>query len=271
MAIYEQEINSFLASAVPAGQQNDRIAANQRKDAYLPDGSPATPEYFDFNPNKLPVSDWKRLGLSDRQIRNIKNYEAKGGTYHRKEDLKKMYTINEADFKRLEPYIQLADTNAVKKTTPPAATTMFPAITRPVEATVDLHIELNTADSLVLQQLPGIGPVYASRIVRFRDRLGGFYELGQLLGVYGMDSARYNRLLPHLRLDNSVIIQININTAYYEELNNHPLISPKQANAIVAYRKQHGNYQDVNDLLKIVVIDADFLQRAGPYLSIATN
>src|SRR5690554_707696 len=49
--------------------------------------------YFTFDPNGLPTADWERLGLADRQIRMIKNYEAKGGRFRNREDLKKIYAI----------------------------------------------------------------------------------------------------------------------------------------------------------------------------------
>ena len=41
-------------------------------------------------------------------------------------------------------------------------------------------VELNSADSTTLRRVPGIGPVFASRIVRFRSLLGGFYTVSQL-------------------------------------------------------------------------------------------
>src|SRR5579859_1381616 len=62
-------------------------------------------ELFQFNPNNLPEEDWKRLGFSDRQIRVIKNYESKGGKFRSKDDVKKMYSISEKEYERIEPYI----------------------------------------------------------------------------------------------------------------------------------------------------------------------
>lgn len=131
-----------------------------------------------------------------------------------------------------------------------------------------LMIELNLADSLDLDQLPGIGPVLASRIVRYRDRLGGFHRTDQLLEVYGIDSARYEGLCPYVRIDSTRVHKIALNTAGYDELRRHPYIGARLANAIVQYRRQHGPYQSLSDLLQIVLIDERIFRNIVPYLTL---
>jgi len=60
---------------------------------------------FPFNPNNLPIEEWQKLGLTEKQIKSIKNYESKGGKFYKKEDFKKMYSISENEYTILEPYI----------------------------------------------------------------------------------------------------------------------------------------------------------------------
>ena len=48
-------------------------------------------------------------------------------------------------------------------------------------------VELNMADTTTLKKVPGIGPVFANRIVKYRNLLGGFYAVSQLREVYGID------------------------------------------------------------------------------------
>ena len=64
---------------------------------------------FPFNPNTISEDEWKQIGLTDRQIRNIMNYKAKGGKFYSKNDLGKLYTISEEDFAQLEPFIVLPE------------------------------------------------------------------------------------------------------------------------------------------------------------------
>lgn len=61
-------------------------------------------------------------------------------------------------------------------------------------------LDLNTADALELQALPGIGPSYARRIVEWRNKNGPFTSLEQLLDVKGIGERRLDQLRPHLRL-----------------------------------------------------------------------
>lgn len=129
-----------------------------------------------------------------------------------------------------------------------------------------IRMEINSADSLDLLDLPGIGLVFASRIVRYRERLGGFYDLSQLLSVYGMDSARFQRIAPLLDLDTNYIRKIRINQADYQELRSHPMLSNKMAALIVNYRQQHGYYSSLEDMLQIKPLDEEILRNIAPYL-----
>ena len=57
-------------------------------------------------------------------------------------------------------------------------------------------IDLNKADTLMLQRVPGIGPAFARRIYKYRERLGGYFVREQLQEVYGMDRERYDQIKP---------------------------------------------------------------------------
>ena len=45
-------------------------------------------------------------------------------------------------------------------------------------------VELNTADTTILKKVPGIGSTFARRIIKYRELLGGFYDVSQLAEVY---------------------------------------------------------------------------------------
>lgn len=251
-ALREQEIHRFLA-------KQSKVA----EFAPVADDIQYESEYFSFNPNKLTAEEAKRLGLSDYQTRMIHNYVAKGGRFYTKDDFAKIYAINEQDFKRLSPYINLKGAVSVQGSAP-KSTISESLFTRP---NMQLLIELNATDSLELQELRGIGPVFASRIIRFRDLIGGFYSSSQLLEVYGMDEERYSNMQANIYADSTKVKKININTISYQELSRHPYITPKQANVIVQYRNQHGNYLEHANLLNIESLNEEFLRKIAPYLS----
>ena len=129
-----------------------------------------------------------------------------------------------------------------------------------------LSFELNTADSLDLVQLYNIGPVVARRILKYRSLLGGYVRREQLREVYGIDSARYNDIAPHLTVDPSRITPIDINTADIDRLKRHPYLDYYQAKAIIRLREEKGAYAGVGDILNIPIIDSETFTRIEPYL-----
>ena len=129
-----------------------------------------------------------------------------------------------------------------------------------------LSFELNTADSLDLVQLYNIGPVIARRILKYRSLLGGYVRKEQLREVYGIDSARYNDIAPHLTVDPSRITPIDINTADIDRLKRHPYLDYYQAKAIIRLREERGAYAGVGDILNIPIIDSETFTRIEPYL-----
>ena len=74
-------------------------------------------------------------------------------------------------------------------------------------------IELNSADTTQLMLLRGIGSTFARRIVSYRALLGGYVRKEQLLEVYDLSRERYDAIAPHLRVDASQAVRLNVNIA----------------------------------------------------------
>ena len=216
-------------------------------------------ELFNFDPNGLPVDDWVRLGLSPAQARAVKNFEAKGGKFESKEDVKKLFVISAERYHELEPYIVLPEKKIKQEMTssPVSRPPSLPAI-----------VELNTADSSLLTSINGIGPVFANRILTYRERLGGFYSKEQLLEVFGMDAEKFAGIKDHVKADSTYIRKININTAQVSDLKKLPYFSPAAANALVNYRKAHGNFKSVEGIRACALITGELYRKIAPYLTI---
>lgn len=63
-----------------------------------------------------------------------------------------------------------------------------------------VKIDINTADSLLLVQLPGIGPMLANAIMAYRAEHGPFKTLQDLLNVPGIGEKRISRMKEMLDL-----------------------------------------------------------------------
>jgi len=128
------------------------------------------------------------------------------------------------------------------------------------------QLDINKADTTAWMQLKGIGPVYASRIIKYREALGGFNDLAQLAEVYGLSRELLDNIAPHLYLRAGSLNQIPINHVQLDELRRHPYISPQVAKVILAYRRQHGPYTSIAELFETGVVDSIFLIKIAPYL-----
>jgi competence protein ComEA len=133
---------------------------------------------------------------------------------------------------------------------------------------IDIH-ELNSSNQQELIELPGIGNYTAKSIINFREALGGFFSISQLLEVYNMRIENYDKMKNHLSLDTSLIKKININNISYEELSKHPYLSNNQANSIVKMRMQKGGYfRNKEEILESVLIDEETFNKLQYYLCV---
>ena len=216
---------------------------------------------FFFDPNTLPVSGWQKLGVNGKNISTIKNYLSKGGKFRQAGDIKKIWGLHEEQVKSLLPYIRIA---AQEKTT-----SAFPVYEKKEYLKKTLApIDINESDSLSYQSLPGIGPGYARRIMKFRDKLGGFYKTEQVAETFGLPDSVFQKIKPYLRISTENIKKININTATFDELKLHPYIRYQIGNAIIQYRTQHGAFSTVEDVKKIILITDEDYARFSPYLTV---
>lgn len=126
-------------------------------------------------------------------------------------------------------------------------------------------VDLNTADSLTLIKVPGIGASFAHRIISLRNRLGGFYTVEQLQEVYGMDEDKY------LALKRWFAIKTKQKTYYIDELRADELpdiiyLSYKQKKAINRILYRNGKISSWKELMKLEEFSYDDSVRLSHYI-----
>ena len=221
-------------------------------------------QFFAFDPNTATQTELEKLGLHASLAQRIVTYRQKGGKFRTKQDLQKIYGFSEQRYAQLEKFIVIDTQNELfaQKTaekTPFNDYKNIPAAHRSKLTSFDI----NQADTAQLIQIKGIGSVLATRIVKFRDNLGGFYSLEQLKEVYGISEEAQTQLLNYAILESS-FKKININESDLK----HPYIKAFQAKAILNYRQQHGKFEKIEDLLQIKSLDAAWFEKVKPYLTL---
>ncbi|PKP31174.1 MAG: hypothetical protein CVT99_09700 [Bacteroidetes bacterium HGW-Bacteroidetes-16] len=214
-----------------------------------------------FDPNKLPDEIWLKMGFTPTQVKNIKNYEAKGGKFYRKEDVKKLYSISDAEYQLIEPYIQIKSPYQTK-----------PAKENPkfikTESKRLLPTEINSADAGVLENNLGINPWLAKRVIDYRTLLGGFHKVEQLLEVYGMKPETYEKILLFISIDTLMINKIDLNTVTFKEMLRHPYLDYETTKSIIDTRKKIKSYSSLDQLHQVPSITDTIFQRIAPYFFI---
>ena len=257
----------------------------------------AVSEPFCFDPNSISLDSLCMLGLSQRQAQTILNYRSKGGRFRKAEDFSRMYVVSEELFLRLRPFIVIPSENLgtkqgqnvpklekserlgtkqgsnvpkleksgglgtkqgqnvpkLEKSAPKGAKLMM--------------VELNEADSATLVTLYGIGPFYAKKIIRYRERLGGFYTPHQLMEIPGIDNARFGGVARRVTADPLKIKRFRLDSAGKHFLINHPYIGAYAARGIILMREKLGKEScTLENLVKERVISNKNAERLWPYM-----
>jgi len=219
---------------------------------------------FVFNPNTVSFEQLLKLGFKEKTAKRFIKFRSKGFVFKNKKDLQKVYGISDDFYKQLEAYIlidskssraQFAKNNAKN----PASSTLKMASKKQVAAT-----ELNSADSLALIAIKGIGPSYARRILKYRNALGGFVALEQLKEVYGFTEEMYAKISPVVKVNSALIKKLNLNKDDFKIINKHPYISYELTKSIFDWRRK----TDITAAnLKGIVNNDELYQKLLPYLS----
>ena len=127
-------------------------------------------------------------------------------------------------------------------------------------------VDINTAPEEELIKIKGIGNYFASQIIKYRNQLGGYNAKEQLLEVPKMDSARYKEISPYVEVNIKAVHKININTATFDQLKQHPYIGYNIALSLINYRMNHGLYGSVSDIKKSALITDKNYPKISYYL-----
>ena len=101
-------------------------------------------------------------------------------------------------------------------------------------------VDLNTADSSTLVRIKGIGPYYATKILRYRERLGGYYAIEQLqelnMTYFNVDS---NTHLFTVELE--YIVKRDLDSMDFKAILKHPYLEYEDVELIFDAKRRYGH------------------------------
>jgi len=249
---FEFQAAQFLKTQNLKTEERKDQAKNIKEKSKIPK-RPQQLQLHPFDPNAMSLNQWIKMGLSERQARTIEKYKSKGGIFRKPEDFKKIYCISESEYEELSPYIiiNIQDDDDELNYSEPL-----------------LELDLNTINMEEIQCVRGIGPSYAKRIIKYRQILGGYTQLNQLMEVYKIDSLKYLEIKPYFTISMDSVKRIPLNTATYYQLRRHPYSSDQLAYEITHYRNMHGYFKKVEELKEINLVTDSLYQKIYLYFAL---
>ncbi|MDF1694619.1 MAG: helix-hairpin-helix domain-containing protein [Saprospiraceae bacterium] len=255
-----RKINNTTYSPPPKIKDQKEKETNEN---FSPSYSEQT-KRFEFDPNTLSEDSLLSLGIGRYAASNIVKYRSKGGRFIDPSDLQKIYGLDSLVILDLIPYVQIKKSSKSVKSSYTYASRNFTK--KPEVALASIH--LNRADTTTLMTLKGIGPVYAKRIVKFRNSLGGFFSIDQIGEVWGISDSLFQAIRPYLSVDPNLFSKKNINEMDKTALVKHPYIDWKKAKILVKYRKMHGPFKSIDEIKKMHGIEPSFADTLAFYFEV---
>lgn len=128
-----------------------------------------------------------------------------------------------------------------------------------------LQLEMNSSDTTDLKKIYGIGSWYSRKIVRYRERLGGYFAVSQLKEIRMREGA-YEKMSPHLFVDTTLIKKINLDTIGFSNLLRHPYFDYYMVKKVFDLRKSNKNITS-RDLIDERIITQTQLKKIRHYLN----
>jgi len=177
-----------------------------------------TDSLFDFDPNTLDSSGWSSLGFSAKQVHSILKYRKRAGHFETKKAVGKMFVVSDEMYRKIEPYITIPEN---------------------YEHRAQVIPDINKASFEEWKSLPGIGNIFAARILKFRNRIGGFVRIEQLKEVYGITDSLFTELEDKLSMGHDANVHIiPVNHASFKILVKHPYLSFDEVKILVSEREK---------------------------------
>jgi competence ComEA-like helix-hairpin-helix protein len=249
-----EELKRLKLITSESADEEDSIAYIHHQESKKPSSY-----YQNFDPNTITEKEWADLGVKHKTIATIKKYINKGGRFYKPEDLKKIWGLSSQKCDELIPFVKINSSFQSVST----VTQMSKKERSAYKKTI---IEFNGADSILIESLPGIGPALAHRIIAYRNKLGGYYEVEQLKEVWGLQDSVYQKIKEKIIVNAAAIQKINVNQVSFEQLKAHPYVGFKLANAILNFRNQHGTFKSLEDIQKIILINEEIYNKISHYL-----
>ena len=217
---YRKIDEKFRRRSTLLKQKEQQILARyQVEDAPAEPAESAAADTFPNPPKKaaakgslidINAADGKTLqrlpGIGPSYAGHILKYRRRNGGFKAKEELLRINGIGAKRLQKISPLITVGKSGtglpAVAVDSLPQADVANDQrnVEQPKQRAAEFVLNVNEAGSSELQKLPGIGPAYAERIIKYRNENGVFREKDELLKIKGIGKKRLAKIKPFVKL-----------------------------------------------------------------------
>ncbi len=206
-----------------------------------------TPKIYPFNPNFITDFKGYKLGMSTQEIDRLLEFRKTNKYVNSAQEFQAVTKVSDSLLNSISPYFKFPDWVTNKKEFKSFSKQNFDKKERIIV------LDINQATKEDLKKVYGIGEGLSDRILKEKEKLGGFVTMNQMNDVWGLSPeviVKLNEQFKIITLPN--IKKVNINSASIKELMQFPYFSKYQlAKSIVTYRSMNGEIKSTEDLIKI--------------------
>lgn len=250
-----------IPSPPAAFSQENLIAFQQRIDSLKEQEKANQYTISPFNPNF--ISDYKAyiLGISAEQLSRLQSFREMGKYVNSAKEFQEVTGVSDSLLATIEPLFKFPDWVTQKKTGYPSSYNNNPT------AKI-IKKDLNTATAEDLLPIRGIGEKLSERILKYRERLGGFSSKKQLGEIYGLSEEVISEIWRYFDLLSPAhVTKIELNQASKKELSKIPYLNYREVEALLIFRSERGNLSSLNDL-QAINFSAEKIEQLSWYLKI---
>lgn len=216
---------------------------------------------FPFNPNFITDYKGYSLGMEIEEIDRLLAYRASGKWMNSAVEFQRVTGVSDSLLQKIAPAFRFPEwVNSGKRILLPATA---------VVAETAYRSDLNAATAEDLKDVKGVGEVLASRIINYRNKIGGFRGDIQLRDVYGLNLEVRKAIEERFTVKSFPETKVyNINEASVLELSSVPYINYELAREIINYRLLHEGISSFEELSKLRDFPSEKIDRIALYLTL---
>ncbi len=242
----------------PAKQQ--WLSLQSRMDTAATAQSHEKPKIYPFNPNFITDFKGYKLGMSVVEIDRLLAFRKTNRYVNSAAEFQQVTQVSDSLLAQIAPFFKFPDWVKDKNRHSFSQSKSFEKKTPAV-------IDINLATQEDLKAVYGIGNGLSERILKEKERLGGFVSMQQMADVWGLSADVVAKLQASFKVSQiPEVKKIKINEATVKELTQFPYFRYALAKSIVTYRSMNGGIKGVEDLVKISGFPIDKVDIIALYL-----